>query len=156
MKSVRTWAASFALFSCFACEEKQYGETKEYNNPVDLRARPEGERQPSSRAATPLSAKEREQTSRALAAARCDREQRCNNVGDGKKYASRDACLGVAVADWKQELDMYNCPGGTKEGALDRCADEIRNDGCLNPLASLERIVDCDTNSLCRNPDPRP
>src|SRR5688572_21710904 len=27
-----------------------------------------------------------------ITAARCDREQRCNNVGNGKKYETRDAC----------------------------------------------------------------
>lgn len=148
--------ASFALLALGACNEKQYDDTKLYNDPSQTSARPEGERQPSSRAATPLTSAQRASTANKLAEARCEREQRCNNVGEGRKYASQAKCLSAVASEWKEELDDYACPGGTVQGALDHCLSEIRSEGCESPLASLERIVDCDAHEVCRNADPRP
>lgn len=159
MTSVHLRAISFptvALLACVACDEKQYDDTKLYNDPSQESARPEGERQPQSRAATPLSKAQRASTANKLAEARCEREQRCNNVGEGRKYASQATCVNAVASEWREELDDYDCPGGTVQGALDHCLSEIRSEGCASPVASLERIVDCDTHEVCRTPDPRP
>jgi len=160
MMSVHERACLFVLLlgtlATAACNEKQYDETKPYNDPVDLTPRPEGEKQPLSRAGTPLDRTQQASTAHKLAEARCDREERCNKVGDGRKYASRATCLAAVTSEWSEELNEYHCPGGTVQGALDNCLKEIRGEGCVNPLASLERIVDCDAHEVCRNPDPRP
>jgi hypothetical protein len=159
MTCVHERSLSFALLGLVgyaACNEPQYGETKAYNDPSELAARPKGERQTANRAATPLSPAQQVSTANKLAEARCDRERRCDNVGEGRKYASQAKCLSAVASEWRGELDDYECPGGTVQGALDQCLTEIRNEGCMNPVASLERIVDCDAHEVCRDADPRP
>ncbi len=85
-----------------------------------------------------------------LAAARCDREVACNNVGGHHaKYASIDACLDDMRGSMGPELNGYDCPGGIDQGALDRCMDAIRDEGCGRPLDTLSRIDRCHTGNLC-------
>ena len=48
----------------------------------------------------------------AITRARCEREERCGNVGDGKSYASMDVCGDKIRADWSEDLNKYECPKG--------------------------------------------
>ena len=85
-----------------------------------------------------------------LAAARCDREQSCNNVGvPHAKYASRGACLAAMRGDMAPDLNGYDCPGGIDQAGLDRCMAAIHDEGCGHPLDTLSRFDRCRTSSLC-------
>ncbi|KYF92916.1 hypothetical protein BE17_12295 [Sorangium cellulosum] len=85
-----------------------------------------------------------------IVAARCDREARCNNVGQGREYASKDACATRIRAEWRDELNFAECPGGIDSKELNECLQEIRNDDCNNPFDTLGRIVACRSSDLCR------
>ncbi|WP_437746711.1 DUF6184 family natural product biosynthesis lipoprotein [Sorangium sp. So ce302] len=85
-----------------------------------------------------------------IVAARCDREARCNNVGQGREYASKDACAIRIRAEWRDELNFAECPGGIDSKELNECLQEIRNDDCNNPFDTLGRIVACRSSDLCR------
>ncbi len=61
-----------------------------------------------------------------LAEARCAREQRCDNVGDNKKYSSGQDCLSRIRADWKDDLNDRECPNGVNQKQLDECLDAVR------------------------------
>ncbi|WP_438020407.1 DUF6184 family natural product biosynthesis lipoprotein [Sorangium sp. So ce315] len=82
--------------------------------------------------------------------ARCDREARCNNVGAGREYASNDACAARVRAEWRDELNVADCPGGVDAKELNECLEEIRNDDCGNPFDTLGRIVACRSSDLCK------
>jgi len=84
-----------------------------------------------------------------LTGARCDREQTCNNVGDGRKYASRDTCTESIRGDLGNDLNSYHCPRGIKREGLDSCLSAIRTEACSNPLDTLERMEKCRTVHLC-------
>ncbi len=84
-----------------------------------------------------------------IAEARCDLEMRCGNVGAGKQYMDRGACLAQIKQDWKDELNFKDCPAGLNNEELSECLGEIRNTQCGNPLDTLERVVECRSKSLC-------
>src|SRR6187402_2486577 len=54
---------------------------------------------------------------KAITEARCVREGKCGNIGPGQDYASASECQQKISADWRDELNAYDCPGGvvTKE-----------------------------------------
>ncbi|MGA3122965.1 MAG: DUF6184 family natural product biosynthesis lipoprotein [Polyangiaceae bacterium] len=85
-----------------------------------------------------------------LSSARCDREQDCNNIGDGKKYASRQVCTDQFHGSIANDLNSYKCPGGLDPAAVQRCLAAIGNEECgVHPLESLTRIDDCRSGAMC-------
>jgi hypothetical protein len=92
-------------------------------------------------------------TSRAsdsLAEARCARETRCENVGADRKYSTVDDCLMRTRADWEQDLNARECPGGVNEQQLDECLAEVRGEDCNSPLDTLERVAACTSGQICQ------
>lgn len=85
----------------------------------------------------------------AIAEARCDREERCRNIGADAKFASKSGCLERVHAEWADELNARDCPGGVREIELDECLEDIRDEDCNNPFDSLERMLSCGTAEIC-------
>ena len=85
----------------------------------------------------------------ALALARCDREQRCENIGEGRRFANRDACLNDIRSKGDDTLTTSSCPGGVDTERLQACLDQVRTERCDNPLDTLGRLYACRTSSLC-------
>lgn len=81
--------------------------------------------------------------------ARCAREQRCENIGDNKKYSSMDDCRATVRAEWKDDLNGVECPNGIDQTELDQCLGEIRGEDCGDPLDALSRVAACTTGQIC-------
>lgn len=81
--------------------------------------------------------------------ARCAREQRCENIGDNKKYSSLDDCRATVRAEWKDDLNGVECPNGIDRSELDECLGEIRGEDCGDPLDALSRVAACTTGQIC-------
>jgi hypothetical protein len=81
--------------------------------------------------------------------ARCAREQRCENVGDNKKYSSVDDCRATVRAEWKDDLNGVECPQGINEAELNECLGEIRGEDCGSPIDTLSRVAACTTGQIC-------
>lgn len=86
-----------------------------------------------------------------IATARCEREQRCNNVGSGKRYESLGACRAAVRASFADDINPSDCRAGIDRGELRECMQEVRSESCGNPVDTLERVVACRTSDLCRN-----
>lgn len=84
-----------------------------------------------------------------MAAARCDHEQKCNNIGPGQKYASVDACKQQLTTSTANDLNASSCPRGIDQDALNRCMNAIGNEQCSLSIDTLSRIADCRTDALC-------
>jgi hypothetical protein len=84
-----------------------------------------------------------------LATARCDREQSCNNVGAGQKYATRDVCMDQMRGSLANDLNASECPRGIDEAQLDMCMTSIRGEECSHPLDTISRMDKCRTGALC-------
>jgi hypothetical protein len=86
---------------------------------------------------------------RSIANARCDREQRCGNIGADKDFASVDGCEEKIKADWNDELNKYECPNGIVQAELDECLNDIKQEDCGNPFDSLARVMSCNSSDIC-------
>ncbi|MGC4087660.1 MAG: DUF6184 family natural product biosynthesis lipoprotein [Polyangiaceae bacterium] len=85
-----------------------------------------------------------------IAESRCQREERCENVGESKKYSSMSDCLTRIRADWKDDLNARECPGGVKDAQLDECLGKIRAEECNSPFDTLSRVAECTSGQICK------
>jgi hypothetical protein len=88
---------------------------------------------------------------RTMAQVRCEREERCNNIGVDGKYANREACVSKLQAEKYDDLNLSECPGGLDQKELDKCLAEIRNEDCDSPLDTLGRLTACRSSDLCNS-----
>jgi len=84
-----------------------------------------------------------------LVSARCDQEQRCNNIGPREKFASRAICMDKLRGDIGNDLNAYNCPRGLDSDAVDHCMMAIKGEECSTPFDTLARYDKCRTGALC-------
>lgn len=84
-----------------------------------------------------------------LASARCDHEQKCNNIGQGQKYATLDVCEAQLESATTSDLNAQSCARGLDENAIDRCISAIGAEQCSLSLDTLSRMTDCRTGALC-------
>jgi len=84
-----------------------------------------------------------------LTAARCDQEQRCNNVGPGAKFASRTTCMDQIRGSIGNNLNAYDCPRGLDGDGVDRCMAAIKSEECDHPFDTLTRYDKCRTGAMC-------
>jgi hypothetical protein len=84
-----------------------------------------------------------------LSAARCYREQTCDNVGGGKRYTSRAVCMEQMRGSIGNDLNTYNCPLGIDREKLEHCRLKIHEESCGDPIASFNRSAACQEGALC-------
>jgi hypothetical protein len=84
-----------------------------------------------------------------LAAERCDREVRCNNIGAKEKYKTRADCIAELERDKRDDLNTDVCPGGIRQKELGDCLKAIRDESCGNPLDRITRLAACRSGNLC-------
>ena len=80
---------------------------------------------------------------------RCEREERCTNVGVGRRYATREVCDEQIRSDNMNNLTNAACPYGINAANLQTCLADIRAEACGNPFDSLNRYIHCTVNALC-------
>lgn len=83
--------------------------------------------------------------------ARCDREMRCGNVGDGKKFTDRPACQSQVKKDFADGINAEDCPAGVDAKELDECLTDARKEDCNNPFDTIGRVAACRTSDICRH-----
>jgi hypothetical protein len=103
---------------------------------------------------TPVSAAERERAEQreqeavqTIAAAQCDRAQRCKQIGREAEYGSREHCLGV-MGKTAQEA-VGECNQGIDRDDLAQCLGEIKNQDCGASFDGLQTWVACQSDDLC-------
>ncbi|MFI5302308.1 MAG: DUF6184 family natural product biosynthesis lipoprotein [Polyangiales bacterium] len=84
-----------------------------------------------------------------IAAARCQREARCDNVGANRHYVGNDACFTQLKGEGMNELTASACPHGLDGSQLNKCLADIRAEHCENLLDTIGRLSSCSTSSLC-------
>lgn len=85
-----------------------------------------------------------------LVAARCEREERCKNVGADKKYTNPSACGQKLRNDMKDDLNAKDCPRGVDQKELNECLEQIRKEDCGSPIDAISRLTECRSGELCR------
>jgi hypothetical protein len=86
-----------------------------------------------------------------LTSARCDHEKKCNHIGQGqgRKFATEDACKNELQAQGLGESYKRQCPASIDSGRLKACVSAIDNAACTNGTEPLTRFNACSVESLC-------
>jgi hypothetical protein len=85
-----------------------------------------------------------------LSSSRCDREATCDNVGDGKKYASRQVCIDKMRGGIANDINSYQCPRGIDATAVSQCLTAIGNEECgAHPIEAITRMDKCRSGAMC-------
>jgi hypothetical protein len=83
-----------------------------------------------------------------IAAARCDREVKCNQVGPDKKYKTRTDCIAAMMKDKKDDFSVNSC-AAVDQKKLGDCVQEIHNERCGSPIDWFNRVELCRSSKLC-------
>lgn len=84
-----------------------------------------------------------------VASARCDREDACGEVGDGRRYSSLRSCLDQVRDGITSEVASYGCPGAG-ETAVRRCLVAMGRQDCGAPgEQALSHVEECAVGALC-------
>jgi hypothetical protein len=84
-----------------------------------------------------------------IAAAQCDREVRCNKVGQNQTYKTRDECVSRVTKDKASSINDKACTGGIDQGNLNRCVQSLRVEDCSNPISMFQRAEACKSDGMC-------
>jgi hypothetical protein len=82
-----------------------------------------------------------------LANARCDREQRCNHIGQNATYSDRNHCMSVMGGEAREDLD--DCTRGIDQEDMRECLTEIQNQDCSNVFDTFDKYMSCSMDDMC-------
>lgn len=84
------------------------------------------------------------------AEARCERENGCNNIGQGRRYTNREACVTTASAERFASWDSDDCTRtGVDAAKLGDCLNAVRAQSCGNPVDDVARVTACRGAAVC-------
>ena len=88
-----------------------------------------------------------------IAAAECEREMKCKNVGESLKFSSMDHCKKVKSEELAKDFnDDEDCKNGISQKDLDECITKTTEqtcDGLSSVVTNAERSAECGSNDLC-------
>jgi hypothetical protein len=84
-----------------------------------------------------------------LSTARCEREESCHNVGDGQKYASKNACIDRVREGIATDVSPRRCSRGVDGAELERCAAAIEFERCDHAPGAAAALDPCRAGALC-------
>jgi hypothetical protein len=87
-----------------------------------------------------------------LAVARCDRVERCNEIGEFATYQSVDECRQLMHAEAWSTLEQ--CQSGVDNAALLRCRDELRSMDCGTTVGRFVWVPYCRPDLICTPASP--
>jgi hypothetical protein len=88
-----------------------------------------------------------------IAAAECEREMKCKNVGESLKYSSMDHCQKSKTEELAKDFnDDEDCKNGISQKDLDECISKTTEQTCTGAssvVTNMERSAECGSNDLC-------
>jgi hypothetical protein len=84
-----------------------------------------------------------------LAAARCDREQTCGNIGLSQRYTSRHECIAQVQNSVVNDLAAYDCPRGLDPNAVTACVNAIGTEACSQRIDTIASVGKCRHDAVC-------
>lgn len=79
----------------------------------------------------------------------CDFAARCDDIGSGKAYATRDECLTKMRGDMVDAWPTDKCDGKLNGTNLDVCLTAISGTQCDNFVDLLATYSKCGTDKVC-------
>ncbi len=79
----------------------------------------------------------------------CDFAERCDDIGSGKAYSTRDECLTKQRADMVDAWPTDRCDGKLNGANLDLCLSAISATQCDNLIDLLATFSKCGRDKVC-------
>ena len=137
MKTARLLVSALALFAApVACDHEEHAATAD-----DVNHAPADVHHPATARTTGAV--------REIVAARCEREERCDNVGPDKAYSNHAACTSKLQGSTADDINLKDCKNGVDDARLHECLAKIHDEDCGNPIDALTRLTACRTGALC-------
>jgi len=92
---------------------------------------------------------ETEPAIKSLAAARCEHENKCGEIGAGRRYENRAACESAISSETYKDVEYVGCTAGIDREKFQICLNEAGDEGCDSALDTLQRIMACSARPLC-------
>ena len=84
-----------------------------------------------------------------LTARRCERENECKNVGEGKRFDDNGTCEREVAREIATELRPAVCTYGVRGDRLEECMTTLRKEKCGNPMGAVSALTACRTGRIC-------
>ncbi|WP_394844544.1 DUF6184 family natural product biosynthesis lipoprotein [Pendulispora brunnea] len=85
-----------------------------------------------------------------ITAARCDREERCQTMGGGKRYTGRKTCERERRTQANYLLPAEKCSRGIPADRVNACVTAIAAAKCDMPAESFDELAPCTAQALCQ------
>jgi hypothetical protein len=83
-----------------------------------------------------------------IAAARCERQVECGNIGPHGRFPTRVECIDHTQSYPRDGLSAHDCPLVDRQG-LNSCVQAIRHEDCGNSADTIARVNACRSANLC-------
>jgi hypothetical protein len=84
-----------------------------------------------------------------LTARRCERENDCKHVGEGRRYEDNGTCEREVAREIGTELRPAVCTYGVRGDRLDECMQSLRKEKCERTLGTVSALTTCRTGRIC-------
>ncbi|MFO0594747.1 MAG: DUF6184 family natural product biosynthesis lipoprotein [Myxococcaceae bacterium] len=79
----------------------------------------------------------------------CQFEDKCGNIGSGKRYANFGECMTDKRADYQSLWPSDRCQGRIDAQNFDTCMKAVDNTRCNDLLDAINTVSKCSSSSVC-------
>jgi hypothetical protein len=91
----------------------------------------------------------RDEAAMRLADELCARAAACNEIRDGGRYRSEEACVADQGAKAPAQIGRLSCTPTRTQAGFEECLAAIRSERCETDLTSLDRLAACQSAQVC-------
>jgi hypothetical protein len=91
----------------------------------------------------------REEAAMRLADEFCARAAACNEIRDGGRYRTEEACMADQGAKAPAHIGRLACTPTRTQAGFEECLAAVRGERCETDLTSLERLAACQSAQVC-------
>lgn len=84
-----------------------------------------------------------------LADEMCSRASACNQIGDGARYRTEEACMADQGAQTPAQVSSWSCTPASTQSSFEECLAAIRSERCESSLPRADRLVACRSVAVC-------
>lgn len=92
---------------------------------------------------------DRDEAAMRLADELCARAAACNQIGEGARYRSEEACMADEGAKAPAQIGAWTCTPTRTQAGFEECLAAIRSERCETALPRADRLIACRTAQVC-------
>jgi hypothetical protein len=92
---------------------------------------------------------DRDEPAMRLADELCSRAAACNQIGEGARYRSEEACMADQGAQAPAQIARWTCTPTATQAGFEECLAAIRSERCETALPRVEQLIACRSVQVC-------